>query len=255
MAQSDTPLMLLHDIAASLGLLTRLPIAVNTDLATRRGAAAAWAWPLAGAMVGALAWAAGGLALALGTPPALAAGAALITATMVTGAMHEDGLADTADGFWGGWTIERRLAIMKDSHIGSYGVMALILITGLRWQALGAIFAATSAPWAIIGIAALSRVPMAALMAMLPNARGSGLAQSVGRPSARTALLAATVGLALAVIGLGWLALPATLGVALVSLALAGVAKSKIGGQTGDILGASQQLAEMVALLVVAAAL
>ncbi len=57
---------------------------------------------------------------------------------MMTGAMHEDGLADTVDGFWGGWTVQRRLEIMKDSHIGSYGVIALVLSLGLRWMALSA---------------------------------------------------------------------------------------------------------------------
>lgn len=249
MAQSDAPLMLPQDIAASLGLLTRLPIRVDTAAATARGAAAAWAWPLAGAVVGALAWGAGATALAIGLAPGFAAGAALITATLVTGAMHEDGLADTADGVWGGWDKARRLAIMKDSHIGTYGVMALLLITLLRWQALTLLFAAPNA-LTIIGIAALSRAPMAVLMAYLPNARGTGLSQSVGRPSRQTAGFAATIGLIFATLGLGWGVIAATLAVATTTLILALVAKSKIGGQTGDILGASQQLAEAAALAI-----
>jgi len=247
MAQSDAPLMMPQDIAASLGLLTRLPIRVDAPAATARGAAAAWAWPLAGAVVGALTWAAGTVALSFGLAPGFAAAVALGTATMVTGAMHEDGLADTADGLWGGWDKTRRLAIMKDSHIGTYGVMALLLITLLRWQALTLIFAAPSA-LTIIGIAALSRAPMAVLMAYLPNARGAGLAQSVGRPSRQTAGLAVTFGLMLATLGLGWGVVPAAFAVAATTLALTLVAKSKIGGQTGDILGASQQLAEVAAL-------
>ena len=91
------------------------------------------------------------------------------------GAMHADGLADCADGFWGGWTIERRLEIMKDSHIGAYGVIALILIIGLQWQIVAALMQAEIAFIALISAAVLSRAPLPLIMARIPNARGSGL--------------------------------------------------------------------------------
>lgn len=238
---------LLPQIAAALGLLTRLPIR-----AAPQGPEAAWAWPLAGAVVGALAWAAAALALWAGLPATLAAGAALIASVMVTGAMHEDGLADTADGLWGGWTKARRLEIMKDSHIGTYGVMALLLVTLLRWQALALVLEG-GAPLALfIAVGALSRVPMPALMAALPNARGSGLSQSVGRPSARTAALALALAMALALPGLGGTLLPALVLLGGVTLAVGALARARIGGQTGDILGASQQLAELALLALIA---
>lgn len=249
MAQSDARLMMAQDIAASFGLLTRLPIKLDSDAATARGAAAAWAWPIVGAFVGALAWAMGAVSLGLGLAPGFAAGLALIAATMVTGAMHEDGLADSADGLWGGWDKARRLAIMKDSHIGTYGVMALLLINLLRWQALTQLFTAPSG-LTIIGVAALSRVPMVLLMARLRNARGTGLAQSVGRPTRQTAGLAAAIGAGIAIICFGWGAVPVALAMLATTLILGLIAKAKIDGQTGDILGASQQLAESVGLVI-----
>ncbi len=114
---------------------------MDTVAATARGALAAWAYPLVGVVVGGLGAVTGALALWLGLPAPLAAGLVLLAMIAVTGALHEDGLADTADGFWGGWDRARRLEIMKDSQIGSYGVIALILSLGLRWSALGVLIA------------------------------------------------------------------------------------------------------------------
>ena len=99
---------------------------------------------------------------------------------ITTGAMHEDGLADTVDGLWGGWTRDRRLEIMKDSHIGTYGVLALIVSAGLRWSVLAGLLTLGAGP--VVAIAVLSRASMPALMAALPNARGDGLAHKVGAP-------------------------------------------------------------------------
>lgn len=237
------------DLRAGLGLLTRLPVTGDA-----RGPDAAWAWPLAGAVVAALA---GGLATAalwLGLAPGFAAALALAAQAVLTGAMHEDGLADSADGLWGGWTRERRLEIMKDSHIGSYGVLALILSVLARWSALAALFTAGAVLAPLIAVAALSRVPMVALLAHLPNARGAGLAQSVGQPAPGVVWQAGGLALLLALIACGWAALAMALLAAMAAAGLAWIARAKIGGQTGDILGASQQLAE-VAVLAVAAAL
>jgi adenosylcobinamide-GDP ribazoletransferase len=249
---NDTPRPELFDVFAALGLLTRLPLAVDPNRAAARGAAAAWAWPVAGAIVGALGAAAAGLALSLGFAPGIAAALALAVQMLTTGALHEDGLADSADGLWGGWDKARRLAIMKDSHIGTYGVLALLLVTLIRWSAIAALLG-TDLWWAgLIAAGALSRAPMAALMAALPNARGSGLSQSVGRPSRATALNAAVTALALAVLVLGADALVLIVPVIMTTLAVRAVAQRKIGGQTGDILGASQQLAEAATLSVLA---
>jgi adenosylcobinamide-GDP ribazoletransferase len=241
------------DLLAGLGLLTRLPVPVDGARAARRGAAAAWAWPVAGAAVGLLSAMAAALALALGTGAAIAAAVALGTQMMVTGALHEDGLADSADGLWGGWDKARRLAIMKDSHIGTYGVLALLIVTLIRWSALTALLATGPAWAALIAAGALSRAPMALLMAALPNARGSGLSQSVGRPSAVVAGNSVVAALAIGVLAAGPGSLAALLPVAATTLALGWLARRRIGGQTGDILGAAQQLAEAAILVTLAA--
>jgi adenosylcobinamide-GDP ribazoletransferase len=244
--QSDTGII--ADISGALRLLTRLPMPASDVIA---GPRAAWAWPVAGAVVGGLAALLGVVALPLGA--GIAAALVLGGQAMMTGAMHEDGLADTADGLWGGWEPARRLEIMKDSHIGTYGVMALIVMALIRWSAVSALLAG-GAWWALVVAAALSRAPMAVLMAALPNARGAGLAQSVGRVPWVSAGIGAVIGVGFA-LSLGWAGIMAILAVALVVAALAAIAKAKIGGQTGDILGASQQLAEAAALAVLAAAI
>ncbi len=246
MKQNDTGL--LGDVSGALRLLTRLPMPASDRFA---GPRAAWAWPVAGAVVGALAAGIGLLALPLGA--GVAAALVLGAQAMMTGAMHEDGLADTADGLWGGWEPARRLEIMKDSHIGTYGVMALLVLGLIRWSAIAALLTG-GAGWGLVAVATLSRAPMAVLMAAMPNARGKGLAQSVGRVPSAAAGVAVLIGLG-AACALGLAGVWVVLAVTGVVLALALVARAKIGGQTGDILGASQQLAEAAALVVLAATL
>lgn len=239
------------DIPTAIGLLTRLPIRVDTQLATERAALSAWAWPLAGVVPALIGWGLGVGAVSVGLPPLFAACLALLGQVMVTGALHEDGLADVADGFWGGYDRDRRLEIMKDSRIGAYGVIALILSLGLRVTALALVLTAPAALPALIVIAVSSRLPMVLLMAALPNARGHGLSSQVGRPSPVTAWIASGVS-ALCALILFPSALPALLVfMGLGTIGLAALAKAKIGGQTGDVLGASQQISEIIGLAVI----
>lgn len=242
----------LRDPSTALSLLSRLPMPARAVVPDRM-AQAAWAWPVAGMIVGAIAGAVGAASIWLGLPPAAAAGLVLVAQVMATGALHEDGLADTADGLWGGHTRERRLEIMKDSRIGSYGVLALVLVTGLRWAALAAL--ASGGLWAaVIAAGAISRAPMVALSRRLPQARPGGLSAATGQPPRGAEALAALIALAASVLLCGLAALPALL-VALALIAwLARLATARIGGQTGDILGASQQLAETGFLLALVAA-
>lgn len=251
MAPRDILRRISGDLHLALGLLTRLPLPGQPDMT--RGAAAAWAWPLAGIAPALLA----GLAIWLssGLGPGLSAALALAVMAMVTGAMHEDGLADTADGFWGGWTMERRLEIMKDSHIGTYGVLALILSVLARWSLLAGLVTSGNALPALLAAAMLSRVPMVALMAWMPPARDGGLSRAVGQPPLEAAGIGGGVALLLALMLTGGAAIWAALAVFLVALGIGALARAKIGGQTGDILGASQQLAEIAVLASLAAAL
>jgi adenosylcobinamide-GDP ribazoletransferase len=244
-----------QDVSAALGLLTRLPVSVDTARAVARGAKAAWAWPLAGIIVALIAGITGMVGLGLGLPGAVVAGLVIGTQVIVTGAMHEDGLADSADGLWGGWERNARLAIMKDSRTGAYGVIALILSLGLRWQALAVLINSGWLWVPLIVAGVLSRVPMVALMCWLPAARAKGLSQSVGRPDGRALGLAALIGLVVALMFAGPVAVPLVVVCAVVTVVWAGVARAKIGGQTGDILGAAQQLTEVAVLAVLLAAL
>ena len=237
------------DLLSAFALLTRLPVPDHRGT----GAASAWAWPVVGAVLGAIAAGFASAALALGLTPGVTAAAVLGLLALLTGGLHEDGLSDTADGLFGGWTKERRLEIMKDSRIGSYGMLALMLVTLARWSALATILTLDS-PWVALVVAgAISRAPMAGIMAALPNARGSGLSHATGRPSPAVALVAAGLACAAAVMLAGSATLPILGLMALATGLLALSARKRIGGQTGDILGAAQQLAEAAALAVLAA--
>ena len=254
MHKNDTNLISAWDIPLSLALLTRLPVPPLPEQTFIRQSAAAWAFPLVGLIVGLLACAAGWVAIALNLPTPVSAVFLIAVLVLLTGAMHEDGLADTADGLWGGFTAERRLKIMKDSHIGTYGVLALIFSQTLRIVLITALLTA-GAFSTVLAACIASRAVLPVLMATLPNARTSGLSHSVGAPRAGTVGL----GLVLAVLCVALLmgaaaALPLFVA-GIVTALLARIAMSKIGGQTGDILGASQQLAELTFMLAAVAAL
>jgi adenosylcobinamide-GDP ribazoletransferase len=243
---------IIHQALTAAHFLTRLPLPLVPG-GLPKLASCAWAFPLIGAAVGAIGAVIAIVATALGLPPVIAAFLALGGTIISTGALHEDGLADMADGFWGGWTRERRLEIMKDSRIGSYGVIAIALSLALRGAALTTLIGAGS-PWALLAIGALSRVPMVVFMAKLPNARGDGLSKSAGQVSVITAFISALLAGAIAA-PLGLPALWAILAIGVAMAALARLAHHKIGGQTGDVLGASQQIAEITAMLAIIAAL
>ncbi|WP_113911208.1 adenosylcobinamide-GDP ribazoletransferase [Roseovarius dicentrarchi] len=245
----DSPLFDAHlaDIRAAFGLLTRLPIGDTAP----RGAPAAWAYPLVGLAIGLIAGIAGLVAQWFGLPAALAALIALSAQIILTGAMHEDGLADTVDGLWGGWTRARRLEIMKDSQIGTYGTLALMLSVAARWAALWWLLeqGGMGALAALIAAGALSRTVMPVLMRALPNARSAGLSQGVGRPDWRIAWAAAGIAGVIAILCTGWSGVGAMICALLAAITIGWVARRKIGGQTGDILGAAQQITEIAVLL------
>ncbi|KAF0115392.1 MAG: adenosylcobinamide-GDP ribazoletransferase [Rhodobacteraceae bacterium] len=249
----DIALRLPADLLTAFALLSRLPLPNHQST----GAASAWAWPLVGAVLGALGAALAAAALWLGITPGVTAALVLALSAMITGGLHEDGLSDTADGLYGGWTKARRLEIMKDSRVGSYGVLALVLVTLARWSALTAVLVYGQNGgdlWAaLVATGALSRAPMALTMALLPNARGEGLSHTTGRPSPATALSALLIAAAIAVALTGWTAVPLVFAALGPAILLAFLALRKIGGQTGDILGATQQLAEVACLAVLSA--
>lgn len=226
-------------------ILTRLP-AGRIDGDAPPMAQAVWAFPLVGVVVGGLMGLGFAAATTLGLPTISAALIALVISALATGAMHEDGLADVADGFGGGHTVERKLEIMRDSRIGSYGVLALVLIVALTasgMSAAGTILAFT-------GISTISRTAMLLPMAFLPPARTDGLgrnAQVDPNPAFATAF-----GITL-VIALLTGALFAAFLMVIVTAILMVIARAQIGGQTGDVLGATQKLSECTGWLTLAA--
>src|SRR5262249_15202951 len=190
----------------------------------------------------------------LGFSSAIAALLAVTAGIALTGALHEDGLADTVDGFGGGATRDDKLRIMRDSRQGAFGVIALLLSTGLRAAAWGRSGEPIHAGLALVAAHAASRGALPPLMRLMSPAQTDGLGAGAGRPSRAIAVTAAVLGavIALALLGPGNGA--GALALTAVALALAAwLAHRQIGGYTGDVLGAFQQIGEMVMLLAAAA--
>lgn len=243
------------EIVAALALLTRLPVgALAARLPVLEPARAVWAYPLAGAIVGAIGGGVYWLGASLGLPPALSAVWALAALILATGALHEDGVADFADGF-GGTTRERRLEIMRDSRLGVYGALALALSLAVRAVALALLADPSFVLAGLVATGAASRACAGGLMAGLPNARADGLSAATGRPSATIAAIGfgivVLIGIIVLEFGLIW---ALWLGAGLGALAVAWLAKRSLRGQTGDVLGAAVQAAECLALTALVAA-
>lgn len=238
---------------AATAFLTRLPVGRVTVLGARDVARGAPLFPLVGAGVGA----ASGLLADLAVPdlPGLVAGAlAVALAALVTGALHLDALADTADAL-GGTSRERSLEIMRDHAIGAFGATALIVVCVLDAAVLGAL--AESDDAALVGLAAGA----AGRAAMLPPAlvlRYARAGEGQGRVLAGMGaggVLAGLVLAALIVVPAGWPGLWSAAAAALVAALLAAYARRRFGGVTGDVLGALAKLSETAALLAAAAAI
>ncbi|WP_452003380.1 adenosylcobinamide-GDP ribazoletransferase [Azospirillum largimobile] len=241
-----------QDAALALVFLTRLPFPpigpLDGPLADGAAARAMGWFPLVGALVGLAGGAVFALAALLNLPPLAGALLALAATVRLTGGLHEDGAADVADGFGGGRDLARKLEIMRDSRVGSYGVLALVFSVGIRAAALAAL-PVPAAVAALVAAGALSRCGLAAMARVLSPARRDGLAAAQGRPAMATVLLALVFGIAIAAVALGGLALPAMAASLLGVAAVGALARRHLGGQTGDVLGASQQVAEAAVLL------
>jgi adenosylcobinamide-GDP ribazoletransferase len=241
------------DLRVALAFYTRLPVPHDRAPAGEELGKASWAAPLAGAIVGAIGALAYGLAHAVGLAPLPAAGLALLATLVLTGGLHEDGLADTADAFGAGATPETRLAVMRDSRIGAFGTCALILSIGLRWAAVASLAGPARVAVAFVAAHAAARAMPPLLMLLIPPARPDGLSAAAGLPPTESVAAAALLGLAALLLGLGFAnGLIAAVLLALSLLAIRSIALDKIGGQTGDVLGALEQVAEILVLLIAA---
>ena len=238
------------ELRASILFFTRLPFAQATPVGGAAIALAAWAFPIAGVLVGLVG--AVVYALAHRALPAWPAAALSVAATMaLTGCLHEDGLADTIDGFGGGKTAEQKLAIMRDSRIGAYGVCALALSILLRASALASLADTALAAAALVAAHGGARAALPAFMFFMPPARSDGLSFSAGHPPGESVVAAAVLGVLIVVLSLGLATGVAALALLAVAAVLIGwLSLAQIDGQTGDVLGAVEQIGEIVILLV-----
>lgn len=234
----------LNQVKLAMMLLTRIPMGNLADPVPST-ASSGWAWPLAG--------------LAISLPACLlyfslyqtsfgaqVSALGLVAAqALLTGAMHEDGLADMADGFGGGTTKERKLEIMRDSRIGSYGVLALIFALALQVSLITEIAAPHVVIPAAISIAMASRGLLPLWLRLMPPARADGL----GRTASGIPLISVCISAGIGLCGLFLLG-PLAAILVFAAMLLTGVlvyllAMKQIGGQTGDVIGAIQKLSEL----------
>ena len=237
---------------------TRLPLIQEAAVENGDIARASWAFPVVGALVGGAGALVYWAAVRIGLPPAPASALALAAPLAATGCLHEDGLADTADGFGGGGQGDRarKLEIMRDSRLGTYGACALAMSLLLRWSALAAIADPGSAAVVLVAAHAAARGALPVFMRFVRPARQDGLGAHAGRPPPQCAAAAALLGIGLLGLGLG--IGPAAVCVMLLaaaSLGMAGLAVNQIGGYTGDVLGALEQGGEAVILLTAVASM
>jgi adenosylcobinamide-GDP ribazoletransferase len=235
--------------AAVTAFFTRVPTEPPARAAWQI-ADAAWAFPIVGAGIGAVTALTFLLAQLVGLGDWPTAALSVLAGVALTGALHEDGLADTADGVFGGRDREARLTIMADSRHGTFGVLAIVLSVLLRTAALASIGDMIHAGLALVAAHAASRAALPAVMSALASARPEGLGAAAGKPGLPTAAGSAVIGIVIAIAALG----PALGAIALgitggMVFAAASLARRRIGGYTGDILGAIQQIGEIVMLL------
>jgi adenosylcobinamide-GDP ribazoletransferase len=245
------------DLGIALQFATRLPLRRLGSITGSDLARASWALPLAGALIGVLAALVFGLARHYGLAPLIASALAVTASLALTGCLHEDGLADTCDGFGGGHDQARKLEIMRDSRIGTYGACALILSLLLRVGALASFSDASQATsgaiWALIAAHAAARAVLPAFLRWVPSARADGLSADAGRPPSGSVLAAALIGAVLLLVCLGAGRSFAALVMLLIAfLVMRWLCLKQIGGQTGDTTGALEQINEIAILLAAA---
>jgi adenosylcobinamide-GDP ribazoletransferase len=236
---------MINDIKVAFAFLTRIPIGHKPDISIQRSAV--W-FPFIG-------WVIGGVTgilyyfLSQGIPALPAAAITILFSTLVTGGFHQDGLADTFDGLVGGWTPEDRLRILKDSRHGTYGVLAIVMQSIIQVALLASLDTRTGL-LALLTAHTLGRlVPIYFMLTpAAPSHEGMGATYARAVKASHVALstlltiilLAPFIGLHLVFV---------TVLVAIISLFFLFYVRKKIGGVLGDVLGASEQIAESFILL------
>lgn len=237
-------------LAVAFGFLTRLPVPhveVRDGDLTRASAL----FGLVGLVVAALGV---GVRLLVGWVwgPVVGGVVGVLTVTLCTGAFHEDGLADTADGLWGGWEPAERLRIMRDSRLGTYGTVALLAVFALRFALLVPLQPVTFAVGMVCGhvLGRAAGPVLVGLLPALPQSSGAAIAGQLGRRGWLVYLLVVIVPVTLAA---GLLVVPLVAVAVAVIAGCAVVFRQRLGGVTGDAIGATTVLVEVATIATVAA--
>ena len=242
--------MSIRSLRAAVSFLTVLPVA-NADGSPGERLGRAY-FPAIGGVVGFAAWLVFAVMTSF-TSPLLAAAGAVAVLGLLTGAIHLDGLADTADGLLGAGDKARRLEVMRDPRLGSYGVTAIVVVLIAEVAAISSISPSRALAGLVIA-GALSRVATLYLIAFVPYVRAAGLGIAAWGAKHRVSDLVVGSAFAAIVCLLDWrralVALPL---VALVTVTVAVLARRRLGGATGDICGATAELTQLAVLVVFAA--
>lgn len=237
-------------LVVAFGFLTRLPVPhveLRDDDLTRASAL----FGLVGLVVAAL-----GVALRLAAGwvwgPVVGGVVGILTVTLVTGAFHEDGLADAADGLWGGWEPAERLRIMRDSRLGTYGTVALLAVFALRFALLVPLAPAAFAVALVCGhvLGRAAGPVLVHLLPALPDSSSAAIAGPLGRTGRLVTMIVVIVPVTLAA---GMVAVPLVAVALAVTAACAMVFRRRLGGVTGDAIGATTVLVEVATIATVAA--
>ena len=253
----------LQDLRKAIIFLTRIPVpgifdseAINESgkltTITPIGRAVR-AFSLVGVLIGIL----GGIVFAItnliGLPNLVASVIAIAFMIFVTGALHEDGLADMVDGLGGGKNRKQKLSIMRDSRIGAYGVIALVLVLGAKVGALTDLENIGLVISALISASAFSRAVLPAMMRWMPAAHNDGLGAGAGKPPADAVWTGLVIAVIFSVCLLTWSGIVALLISSCSAFVVAFLVRRQVGGHTGDVLGATQQISELMFLLTLVA--
>jgi len=237
----------MSNLRAAIAFLTRIPVA--TDQQANLPAAVPW-FPVTGCLIGVVV---GGIAAGLIqlVPPIVAAAVAVLAGVLITGAFHEDGLADVSDAFAGGWTAEQRIKILDDPLHGSYGVAALCGSIVVRVACVASLGASGPVVFAcLLAAHGLARAASIGLMVTVPVSRPDGLGAEYARGLRRRAVVGGVLAaVVVAAIATGWWVIPFVAAAAAGAAVMGWLSLRKIGGITGDVLGAAEQIAECLVLI------
>src|SRR5262245_25246413 len=192
------------DLKVSLAFLTRLPFVATPSASGADVARASWSFPIIGVAIGLIGTFVVWIADGVGLHPFISGTLAIAVIVLITGCLHEDGLADMVDGFGGGRSPMLKLEIMRDSRVGAYGTSALILFFMLRAGAIASLADPSFIAPALIAAEAGARATLPLFMRLVPPSRQDGLSAEAGKPPQRAALIATLIGFIVLVLCLGF---------------------------------------------------